>query len=201
MKMNENFQKERLVTNYRFRVIFTLIWFFLGAIITIFVITFVFLGGNIDAFRQQENLTIFIEIVSVGLLQIIFVIVGKDDLKIYGFTTKRIGISLLMSSILLVLDLFYNYILSKLERQGGLLSYGTPNNPLSYPAKYFYPILGLLAYGPLEVFFVIFLLRNMEKMLKEDSDKIVTKSVIVTPIIFGLLHIITTVSKNVYKHI
>ena len=192
--MYENNQKTSLITNAYFRLFFTLIWFILGAVITIIIILYVFLGGNINTFRSEEQLRIYIEIVSVGLVPILFVILGKDDLEIYGFSKKKIGFSMLLRLIFLILDLLYNFIRSSLNGQGQFLSYGTPAYSLRFPDKLVYTILGLLAYGPLEVFFVIFLLINMEKMLHEDTNKVVTKSAILTAIIFGLLHLITTQS-------
>ncbi|MCK4239708.1 MAG: CPBP family intramembrane metalloprotease, partial [Candidatus Lokiarchaeota archaeon] len=60
-----------------------------------------------------------------------------------------------------------------------------------FPLNLFYGIFGIIVWGPLEVFFFIYLVVNTEQILKQDDWKI-SKGLIITTILFGLSHVLTT---------
>ncbi len=60
---------------------------------------------------------------------------------------------------------------------------------LSFPLNLYYAVLGVLAYGPLEVCFVVWLIVDTERALREHGDKILSKGLVLTVVVFGLMHL------------
>ncbi|NOY07333.1 MAG: CPBP family intramembrane metalloprotease [Spirochaetes bacterium] len=76
------------------------------------------------------------------------------------------------------------------------MSDNRPDLYLSFPWNLWYAMLGLFAWGPLEVFFITWLITNTDRIFK-NRDIVVSWGLIITVIIFGLIHIVTT--QNLYN--
>ncbi len=122
---------------------------------------------------KQPYLTSFIEIVFVGLLPLIFTIAGREDLRRYGFRRKGLVKSIVLSTPIATAI--------TLVRGIQLKSYNIP-----FPQNMFYSALTLLAYGPLETFFVVWLIENTETLM--DSEKKISDALLLVVSIYGLSH-------------
>ena len=175
----------------KFRVISTWLWFIIGGVLAIFIIS-IFYGFNFGlAFNEIQNnryLYVYIELFSVGLLPVIYIIVCKDPLSNYGFNLKKresllsFLLSLVYIGIMYTIGLIIN---------GKVMNFEIYDFQLDFPLNLFYGIFGIIVWGPLEVFFFIYLVVNTEQILKQDDWKI-SKGLIITTILFGLSHVLTT---------
>lgn len=175
--------------NSKYQVLTTWMWNVLGTF-AVAAIVAVALPRNIaldrDALIQQPSLAlipIFAEIILVGLLPILFSIIRKDKVIDYGITRKRLIISLLLSAGVVLLYFAFLSI-----REGHFTtSVQLPGLHHLTIDHLFFASLGLYAYGPLEVFFVVWLIHNTDRIFKSET-KTWSWGLIVTIVIYGLLH-------------
>ena len=70
-----------------FRVVTTWLWFIIGAALVILIILAVY-GINfekaMEILGERRYLAVYIEIVSAGLLPVVFTLICRDDLMLYG---------------------------------------------------------------------------------------------------------------------
>jgi len=177
-----------------FRVIASWVWWFVGAILTILVIL-VLQGVPISSITsatkimgEKGYLAVYIEIVSVGLLPVVFSLICKDDFKHYGMSRKGLVKSILLSLLFVAVMFSFAYLSS-----GKLVSDNRPDFSLGFPWNLWYAMLGIFAWGPLEVFFVIWLITNTDQIFN-GGDRVGSWGLVITVIIFGLMHIATTQS-------
>lgn len=173
----------------KFQVPATWIWNLVGTFVVAIVVAVV-LPQNIaldrSALIQQPSLAlipIFSEIVLVGLLPIIFSILGRDKAAEYGITGKRLLVSLVLS-VGVVLAYFAYLSL----RDGQLTtSIHLPGLHELTAGNALFAGIALVAYGPLEVFFVIWLIHNTDRIFKTEG-KIWSWGLLLTIAIYGFLH-------------
>jgi hypothetical protein len=193
MKQNGRFA---FLYNSVFRVIITWVWFLVGAALIVLIILAVYgfnLATALEVLGEKRYLAVYIEIVSVGLLPVVFTLICKDDPILYGLGRKGLAKSLLLSG-LFVTVLFSFALLGKGQLMSGV---ETPKFHLGLPWNIWYVILGVFAYGPLEVFFVIWLVANTDRSLKSEN-KTISLGLIVTVAIFAMAHILTTSIYNAF---
>jgi hypothetical protein len=172
-----------------FRVISVWLWWFVGAALTVLAILAARGVSPADAgavLGEQRHLAVYIEIVSVGLLPLVISLVCRDDPAEYGLASKGLWQSLLLSLLFVGAMFGYAYL-----TRGALMSDDRPPLAPGFPSNLWYGLLGILAWGPLEVFFVVWLVRNTENLLRE-PDRLVSWGLALTVVIFGALHVITT---------
>ena len=188
MKKNSLFT---LIYNPVFRVIVTWVWWFVGAALTVLIILAIHqvtFSSAMEVLGEKRHLAVYIEIVSVGLLPVIFTLFCKDNLVQYGISRKGLAKSILYSLLFVAAIVGFTYLSS-----GQLMSDERPNLYLAFPWNLWYAGLGILAWGPLEVFFVTWLITNTDKIFK-DRNRTISWGLIITVVIFGLVHIATTQS-------
>ena len=186
-----NPQKQfQLLYNPTFRV--TTTWVF-DAAITILI----FLMPQEPSFFSaakvlEENgyLFTYIEIAAVGLLPIIFTLVCKDDLTQYGLTHRQSAKSVLLSGLLVIVMFGGAYLM-----RGKLMTDNRPALHVEFPLNIWYGVLGIFAWGPLEVFFVAWLITNTDQIFK-DGNKLFSRGLTVTLIGIVALHVLTTNAAN-----
>jgi membrane protease YdiL (CAAX protease family) len=122
----------------------------------------------------------------VGLVPVLFTVLSKEDVSKYG--VKREGF--MLSTVPSVLFVFVVYGLSYFLG-GQLISFEFPQFQLSFPWNLWYVFMGLLAYGPLEVYFIIWLIENTDRVWGWDGRPFST-GVGVTVAAFALMHILST---------
>jgi len=141
--------------------------------------------------NEKPYLAIYAEIVAIGGLPLLISIICRDDWSLYGIRRNGLGKSLLIAVSLAMIDFLLDLI-SLLKGQTKVPSFG-----LTFPWNIFYAILGVFAYGPLEVFFVIWLIANTDKALDVKEEKIFTLGLLINTIIFGMSHIIIAPSGGI----
>ena len=60
---------------------------------------------------------------------------------------------------------------------------------MEFPYNVWYAFLGVFAYGPLEVFFIIWLIVNTDKIFGS-LEKMISPGLLITVLVFGLSHVI-----------
>ncbi len=172
-----------------FRVVTTWLWSIVGGILVILIILAVY-GINfakaMEILEERQYLAVYIEIVSVGLLPVVFTLICRDDLMLYGLGRKGLAKSLLLSGLFTVVLFGIGFL-----TRGQLMTGLSPSPHLDFPWNIWYVKLGVFAWGPLEVFFFIWLVTNIDRIFKS-MNKIVSWGLIMTVVIFGLAHILTT---------
>lgn len=141
---------------------------------------------DIDAMRADPRLVLIpvvVEIVAVGLLPLLFVLLNREKLSLYGLQRQGLWKSLAYS---VLAGLAFMVALSQ---QGGDLS-----TLLHIPAIQITPVwklglalLALIAYGPLEVFFVVWLIHNTDRLYNSQA-KLFSTGLLVTILLYGVLH-------------
>ncbi len=183
--------------NPRFQVIATWGWNFVGNFLLIALVTLL-LPGNITVDQQamQANPSLALipiagEIIATGLLPVLFTVFGRENLAEYGLQKKGFGNGLVFSA--LVVAILAGAAFLGIGHYGPLnlssLQVGSTLHVLSF-------VLGALAYGPLEVFFVIWLVRNTDRILHSQA-KIFSTGLVVTILIYGVLHAISQGSYSI----
>ena len=175
--------------NPRFQVATTWAWNIIGTFVIAAIVTFA-LPQNIaldrSALTQQPSLAlipIFSEVILVGLLPIVFSILRRDKAAEYGITGKRLLVSLVLSVVTVLVYFAY------LSIQAGHFTTSVQLPGLHQPTigNALFALLGLAAYGPLEVFFVVWLIHNTDRIFKTEA-KIWSWGLLLTIAIYGLLH-------------
>jgi membrane protease YdiL (CAAX protease family) len=134
----------------------------------------------------HRYLLVYLELFFVGLIPVLFSFVCGENFSRYG--VKREGIrESSISSILFVIVVYgVSYALG-----GQIVSIQLPSFDLNFPWSLWYTVLGLIAYGPLEVFFVVWLIENTDQIF-DGRDRTLSWGLIVTVSAFALLHVLTT---------
>jgi membrane protease YdiL (CAAX protease family) len=136
--------------------------------------------------QGQPSLTlipILSEILLVGLLPIIFSILMKEKPSEYGVTTKHLILGLGLAAGIVLVYFAYLSLLAGHITTSVIL-------PTLYSVTFgnvLLVVLGFLAYGPLEVFFVIWLIHNTDRIFKSES-RTWSWGLIITVCIYALLH-------------
>ncbi len=185
----EKAKRSSILYDPKFRVIFTWIWFIVGPILTILTIILILgesIAGLRQAFSARPYITTYVEIVGVGLVPAIFTLLAREKLAEYGIRVKGLVASLLLSAAVVAIWMGVSFFTT-----GQLVGYGTADFQISPPWNYFYGILGIFAYGPLEVFFFVWLVTNTDR-IGQGAQSVLSRGLIITLIIFSLMHILTT---------
>jgi len=158
---------------------------FLGSVLAILAIGFI-KGWRVDEIVErlyaEPYLASYGEIVGVGGLPLLITLLCRDNPSIYGLRREGIAKSLILS-LLLVLAYASLLIASKGYPRISHVCFN-----LNFPYNVWYALLGVFAYGPLEVFFVVWLIVNTDLVLK--TERKFSPGLIITTVIFGLSHLI-----------
>jgi membrane protease YdiL (CAAX protease family) len=178
-----------------FRVTTTWLWMFIGtALLTLSIMIISGISISIpeltinypDGRTKVEkiiNLYYYgtcIEFVAVGLLPLIFTLICKDKIKIYGICwngfVKSLSFSILFAMLFYVGPLFAG---------DNPFQFGQLNLYLNFPWNFLFVMTVIIIFGPLEMFFVIWLITNTDRIFKT-KDRIFSWGVIITSVIFGV---------------
>jgi membrane protease YdiL (CAAX protease family) len=190
-------QEKEDSTRKRSRILYisSWLWFIIGAVITGLLIVITngktisegrtFLGSN-------PHLFVYIELVSAGALQIIFMIITKDSWKNYGFNFNKTLLSLIPSILSIVAFWGFDWLIT-----GSFWNIQSIEHNLSVAGRITYGLLGLIIWGPLEMFFFIWLVENAQSFFKRgEKNPILNKwfnlGLLLTLVLFSLAHFVTT---------
>lgn len=180
--------------NPLFRVIATWLWWFIGAALTVLIILTIQgvpLASASEALAgQRAYLAVYIEIVSVGLLPVLLTWICKDELAQYGFAPQGLIKSLLLSSLFVLVMFGFGYLMT-----GRWMTDSRQTVQLDFPWNLWYALLGIFAWGPLEVFFFVWLMVNTDHIFK-NTVRAISWGLIITVLSFALIHIFTTDLRN-----
>ena len=170
-------------------IIISWIWILIGTFITAIIVAYFVEGllltdinSLMHLFMEKPYLTIYNELVAVGGLPLAISLLCQDNFESYGL--KRVGF---LKSISLAITFALVVIIIKFV-SGGNPEYTHFNLP--FPLNIIYSVLAILIFGPLEVFFVVWLIVNTDKVVKSKNDKIVSMGLLITVITFGFTHLI-----------
>lgn len=192
MTMEHRMQSDRtfrLLYNPLFRVLSTWLWWFVGAALTVLAILAsegVSLSAAMKVLAEKQYLAVYIEIVSVGLLPVIFTIVCRDDPSQYGLRRAGLAESIGLSLLFVIVMFGWAYF-----SRGQLMSDDRAALHLQFPWNIWYAVLGIFAWGPLEVFFVAWLIANTDRIFASRKG-LLSWGLVITLIGFAGLHVLTT---------
>ncbi|MFA4932461.1 MAG: hypothetical protein WC625_06125 [Caldisericia bacterium] len=173
----------------RFQVLATWIWNVVGTFLVAAVVA-IALPRNIaldrSALTEEPSLAlipILSEIILVGLLPIVFSILRRDKAAEYGITGKCLLVSVISSAGVVLVYFAYLSI-----RAGHFTtSVHLPGLHQLTVGNALFAGLGLVAYGPLEAFFVVWLIHNTDRIFKTEASTW-SWGLLMTIAIYGLLH-------------
>lgn len=142
-------------------------------------LTLVFLIRNFGLeFVTTDHVKLILEFAFVGMLPLILVLVRRESWKHYGFTLenwkKSIVYGLILAAPFILIKVYACPFLDYVGWSWNL-------NPLMF-------LLFLLVYGPLEAFFIVFSVYKIDRGLS--CENLVSKGVISSAILFGLIHVV-----------
>ncbi|MEA2016615.1 MAG: hypothetical protein U9O59_07970 [Actinomycetota bacterium] len=181
--------KTSIWLNPVFRVAAAWLWFIIGAAFVILIILAVYRTSFSEAMSVLGNrkyLAIYIEIASAGLLPVLFTVFCRDDLELYGIGRRGILKSLILSGLFAALFFIVSLLTSGQLAIGQVQVY-----QIDFPWNIWYAVLGIFAYGPLEVFFFVWLVANTDRIFKSEK-RILSWGLLITIVIFSLAHVLTT---------
>ncbi|MCE4600146.1 MAG: hypothetical protein F7C38_01080 [Desulfurococcales archaeon] len=114
-------------------------------------------GQLFGLFYEKPYLASYIELAAVGGLQLAVSLACGDDFRVYGVRRGGLWLGLALSLVLAVALFSVRVVWDGWNANGGF--------GLSFPLNVFYALLGTAVYGPLEVFFVVWLIVNTDRAL------------------------------------
>lgn len=180
----------KILYNPKLQVIFTWIWFLIGAIVTILLLALL-TGTPLSQeeagklFSEKPYLFSFVEIVSVGLIPMIFTFIEKSKLSSFGFSFKGIKRSLLYSFLFVLVFFLVGYL-----KNGSIMSDSREAFTANFPLNLLFLILSVFAWGLLEVFFFVWLVEKTDKIFHSFNKNYA--GLIVTTVLFIGAHVLTT---------
>ena len=142
-------------------------------------LTLIFLIQNFGLeFVISGYVKLILEFVFIGMLPLIIVLARRECWKDYGFTVVNWKKSTVYGLILAVpFIVIKGYVYLFLDYVG----WSWNLNPLMF-------LPYLFVYGPLETFFIVFSVYKIDRGLS--SEKLISKGLILSSILFGLMHTI-----------
>ncbi|RLG82143.1 MAG: hypothetical protein DRO09_00930 [Thermoprotei archaeon] len=159
-------------------------WLFAGLLATTVLIACVrgvplVIEHLIDMLGREPYLASYAEVVAVGGLPLAISLVCRDDFRVYGLARKGLERSLAVSVPPALAVLVVRTMLEGVSPR---------SFNLQFPYNAWYATLGVLAYGPLEVFFVVWLTVNTDYALNS-LKRTLSPGLLITALAFGLSHI------------
>ena len=183
--------RSKFLLNPKFQVIVTWVWNFLAALVIMAIVLIALPGNvvtNLETLREHPNyaiIPIFTEIIAAGLLPVLFTALNREKIAQYGLQTKGLVKSLFLSALVMIAS----FVIDSLKI-GQVFEFSFSMLNLTSPWRMILALLAVVAYGPLEVFFFIWLVNNMDRILKSE-DVLLSRGLILTTLIYGLLHTVS----------
>ena len=160
------------------------LWVFVGSIATIALVAYIKgaplnLEGVADTLNKEPYLACYGEVIGVGALPLLISFVRRDRPEMYGLR-KQGALKSLALSLPPALVIFIVRLIRGFPYKG----FG-----LSFPYSIWYAALGVLAYGPLETFFVVWLIVNTDVVLNT-LNRTASPGLFITVLAFGSSHVV-----------
>jgi hypothetical protein len=132
-----------------------------------------------------------LEFFLVGFLCILLAVLNNDSRSVFGFTSKGLLKSLTIGLVLIAIHSSIRYALG-LPIVGSNLDAFTQSLAQPFPYNIGFSLFCGFAYGPLEVFYIIFLVVRFDRAFDTPQSKIASKGTIVTTLLWALPHILNS---------
>jgi membrane protease YdiL (CAAX protease family) len=137
---------------------------------------------------EHRYMQAYLEIAVGGLLPVLFTLNDKENLAKYGFARRGLAASAGLSALVVIARYFVSYI-----QTGQWIEFAPLGALPNFPENLWHAGWGVVANGPLEVFFVAWLITKSDQIFKSERALLST-GFLVTLVLFSLLHILTTQS-------
>lgn len=124
----------------------------------------------------------YIEFVAAGMIPLIFTLTSREGFSIYGLVKDGLARSLLPALPLGLARLWLEF--SDFHQ----IVFSTPSFDLAFPSNVWHAAWGAFAYGPLEAFFVIWLIVNTDRAAGT-KGKVLSVGLLETSLLFGAVHL------------
>ena len=171
------------------RVIGTYLWFFISPALGVLFVVFglhMDLAAVRDTYQNYSVVVTIIEFMAYGLIPVALFFLCRDSPGDYGIRKKGLGSSLMFSLAFAGSILLIHLIATGSPVPAYVQAYHSP-----FPLNVVNAILGFVVHGPVEVFFVLWLIENTDQALKNE-EKTSAMGLLITVAVFGAMHIITT---------
>ena len=139
--------------------------------------------GVASLLEGRPYLASYLEVVGVGALPLASSLLCRDEPELYGLRREGLARSVALSVLLLAPWLVPEAV-ALLRGRSEYRSFG-----LGFPYNLWYALLGVFAYGPLEAFFVVWLVVNTDIALGS-SERRISPGLVATALAFGLSHLV-----------
>jgi membrane protease YdiL (CAAX protease family) len=190
-------EEKKIYLKPKFQLLTTYVWFFLGTIVVILI--FIIISGfnvglAMNRIQNNPHLYIFIEFSSVGFFPLLYYFLSEEKPSKYGIYSEDLLKSLLLSFFMIFIYFILGYLLN-----GQIMTYQSYDFSLGIPWNFIVGIAGIIVWGPLEVFFFIWLIEKTRDAFLSSKNELII-SALITSLIFGvILHLITT--RDIYNSI
>jgi len=177
----------KYITNPKFQVIVTWVWNLFGTfLITILLLILMpTVVTNREGLKANPGLIIIpivSEIILTGLIPIILTLINKNSLISIGIQKKRVIESTILSIPMVIIYYVLLFLIT-----GSTIEFPTTAFHIDTFWYLLLTIGAIFAYGPLEAFFVIWLIVKSDQIFKSE-EKMFSKGLILTIVIYGVLH-------------
>jgi hypothetical protein len=133
----------------------------------------------------------FLEFFLVGFLCTLLAVLNNDSRSVFGLTSKGLLKSLTIGLVLIVVHSSMRYALGMPIVGSGFDAF-TQSLAQPFPYNIGFTLFCGFAYGPLEVFYIIFLVVRFDKAFDTPQSKIASKGTIITTLLWALPHILNS---------
>lgn len=155
-------------------------WFWL-AVLTAFLL---FSPSTVNKLCPHQYLASYLEIIFVGLIPVLLTLYARENWSRYGLARMGLAKSLIWSLVYVAVACAFSRLTS-----GHWMSFYSMTSDLSFPGKAYYAVLGVFAYGPLEMFFFVWLVSNTEHIFQGRRGSFFF-GLTLTTVLYALLHVI-----------
>lgn len=129
-----------------------------------------------------------IEFFFVGFFPMLLAFRDHDKRGFYGLGRNGATKSIALGISLVVLRAVFRYATGALPFQVGLLAF-TQSIAQPYPQNLFLAIIATFVYGPLEVFFITFMVAKLDLGFGYGREKVLTRGMVLGVLMWALIHL------------
>lgn len=129
-----------------------------------------------------------LEFLFLGFFSLLIALIDHDPRDFYGLTLRGGSRSLTLGITLVLLRAAVRYAAGNAPFQLGLLAF-TQSLAQPFPYNAVFAVFTAFTYGPLEVFYITFLVAKLDKGFKTGSEKVLTRGVLVGTFLWAVIHL------------
>ena len=183
--------KANLFLTPKFQVLASWLWLFLLPLSLMGILVGILnleLNSIMAWWREHQYYQGYFEALTTGLLPLIFVWLKQEKPACYGVHLENLAKSILLSLLFVGIFLLYEYF-----KTDNWINHSDIAGELGVLPTIWYTVWGVIANGPLEVFFYIFLLEKTDDVFNS-GEALLSKGFWIITTLHALDHVITTQS-------